>query len=118
MTACFAETYQDATQARLAEGLLVAGGPFELGAHLRRCARHQGGRVANMVDGDVVWSEWEMAGTRRDGAPHIIRGVIIFGIAEGRASWARFYLEPVDTDDESATAGVERVLADRSGRPT
>lgn len=26
---------------------------------------------------------------------HLMRGVIIFGVAVGRACWARFYLEPV-----------------------
>lgn len=47
------------------------------------------------VDGDRVWSEWEHRGTRRDGSPHVLRGVIIFGVVEGRAAWARLYLEPV-----------------------
>src|SRR5205823_3852019 len=47
------------------------------------------------ADGDTVWSEWEMRGTRPDGAPHLLRGVVIFGVLEGRAMWARFYLEPV-----------------------
>ncbi|MEO6877081.1 MAG: nuclear transport factor 2 family protein [Gemmatimonadaceae bacterium] len=27
------------------------------------------------VSGDTVWSEWEMRGTRRDGAAHLMRGV-------------------------------------------
>ena len=30
------------------------------------------------VDGDTVWSEWEMSGTRRDGSSHLMRGVILF----------------------------------------
>lgn len=47
------------------------------------------------VDGDTVWSEWEHRGTRPDGTPHLMRGVIIFGVADGLAVWARFYLEPV-----------------------
>jgi ketosteroid isomerase-like protein len=48
-----------------------------------------------VVDGDVVWTEWEHCGTRRDGSPHIMRGVVIFGVVDGLAAWARFYLEPV-----------------------
>ena len=41
--------------------------------------------VRTAVDGDVVWSEWEMRGTRPDGAPHLMRGVIVFGVdASGR----------------------------------
>jgi hypothetical protein len=60
------------------------------------------------VDGDEVWSEWEMAGTRPDGAPHIMRGVVIFGIAHGEAAWARFYLEPVDSGAGGVDAAVSR----------
>jgi ketosteroid isomerase-like protein len=47
-------------------------------------------------DGSDVWSEWEMGGTRLDGTRHLMRGVIIFGVRDGRATSARFYLEPVD----------------------
>jgi ketosteroid isomerase-like protein len=49
-----------------------------------------------VVDGETVWSEWEMTGTRRDGSAHHMVGVIIFGVSGETASWARFYLEPVD----------------------
>jgi ketosteroid isomerase-like protein len=48
------------------------------------------------VDGDIAWTEWEMRGTRRDGAPHLVRGVSIFGADDGRFTWVRFYLEPVE----------------------
>jgi hypothetical protein len=47
------------------------------------------------VEGDTVWSEWEHRGTRPDGSPHVMRGVVIFGVSDGVARWARFYLEPV-----------------------
>lgn len=47
------------------------------------------------VDGDTVWSEWEHRGTRRDGSRHLMRGVVVFGVVDGLAAWARFYLEPV-----------------------
>lgn len=47
-------------------------------------------------DGPQLWSEWEMSGTRLDGTAHLMRGVIIFGVQDGRAVSARFYLEPVD----------------------
>ncbi len=52
--------------------------------------------VASAVTGDEVWSEWEMRGTRPDGSPHLMRGVIIFGVAEERIARARFYLEPAE----------------------
>jgi SnoaL-like domain len=46
--------------------------------------------------GDTAWSEWEMRGTRLDGSPHLMRGVIIFKVRDGEFSSARFYVEPVD----------------------
>ena len=55
-------------------------------------------------DGTVVWSEWEMSGHRRDGGPHLMRGVILFTVESGLATRARFYLEPVDHG--TADAGV------------
>ncbi len=58
------------------------------------------------VDGDVAWTEWEMRGTRRDGTAHHLRGVILFGVLDGRAVWARFYLEPVDESSVSVGDAV------------
>ena len=52
--------------------------------------------VASSVTDDEVWSEWEMRGTRPDGSLHLMRGVIIFGVADERISRARFYLEPAE----------------------
>ena len=51
-----------------------------------------------------------MSGTRRDGAPHLMRGVILFGVSNGRADWARFYLEVVQHDDESIDSAVTAQL--------
>ncbi|MEA2901512.1 MAG: hypothetical protein QOH36_1399 [Actinomycetota bacterium] len=66
-------------------------------------------------DGDAIWSEWEMRGTRPDGLPHLMRGVIIFGVADGRASWARFYLEPVDPGEDGVDAAIGRIV--EPGKP-
>jgi len=66
--------------------------------------------IRQVVDGDVVWSEWEMRGTRRDGQLHLMRGVIIFGVEDGRATWARFYLEPAEFDDQDADAAVRAIV--------
>jgi hypothetical protein len=63
--------------------------------------------------GGEIWSEWEMRGHRVDGAEHLMRGVIIFGVAADeppRARSARFYLEPVDQRDLDADRGVRQVL--------
>ena len=57
-------------------------------------------------DGGTVWSEWEHRGTRPDGSAHIMRGVVIFGVEGGLASWARFYLEPV----QDGSGGVDEAV--------
>jgi hypothetical protein len=60
------------------------------------------------VDGHTVWTEWEHRGTRPDGSPHLMRGVVIFGVADGLADWARFYLEPVSEDGQGVDAAVRQ----------
>ena len=65
---------------------------------------------AEMIDcvcnGDTVWTEWEMRGTRLDGAHHLMRGVSIFEVADEAFTSVRFYLEPV----EQAGAGIDAAL--------
>ena len=63
------------------------------------------------VDGDTVWTEWEHRGTRPDGTAHIMRGVVIFGVVDGLASWARFYLEPVQDSSGSVDDAVRRQVS-------
>lgn len=67
--------------------------------------------IRRSVDGDTIWTEWEHQGTRRDGTPHLMRGVVIFGVSDGLASWARFYLEPVEEVSGDVNAAVERQVA-------
>ena len=71
---------------------------------------------ADMVDsairGDTVWTEWEMRGTRLDGAPHLMRGVSIFKVAGDEFTSVRFYLEPV----EQAGADIDAALRSALGR--
>jgi ketosteroid isomerase-like protein len=109
---CFAEDYRNETPAHPARGFtgreqvrrnwqqILAFVP-DLTANLLRCA----------VEGDTVWSEWEHSGTRRDGSAHLMRGVIVFGVTGGLVRWARFYLEPVDSDAADADAAVRRQVA-------
>jgi len=68
------------------------------------------------VDGDTAWTEWEHRGTRPDGTSHLMRGVIIFGVVDGLASWARFYLEPVEDGGGGVDDAVRRQVS--SGGPT
>ncbi len=62
------------------------------------------------VDGDRVWSEWEMSGTRRDGAAFEMRGVIIFVVTGAAIISARFYLEPVEQTSGDIDAHTRRVV--------
>jgi ketosteroid isomerase-like protein len=64
--------------------------------------------IASSVDGHVAWTEWEMAGTRRDGISHAMAGVIIFEVRGDQIVAARFYLEPV----EQTSGDVDAAVAD------
>jgi ketosteroid isomerase-like protein len=66
--------------------------------------------LASAIDGSTIWSEWELRGTRRDGQPHLMRGVIVFESTEGRAAAGRFYLEPVDAGEGGVDAAISRLV--------
>ena len=70
--------------------------------------------LRSVADAGTVWSEWEMAGTRRDGAAHLMRGVVIFDVDDGRATAARFYLEPVDDGAADVNAAVRATVGGAS----
>jgi ketosteroid isomerase-like protein len=107
LVACCAPGYRNETPAHPGRGFtgrdqvrrnweqIFAAVP-DLSAEVVRCA----------VDGSVAWTEWEHRGTRPDGSPHHMRGVVIFGVAGGLADWARFYLEPVSNDGQGVQAAV------------
>jgi ketosteroid isomerase-like protein len=65
--------------------------------------------VSTAVDGDAVWSEWAMAGTRADGSTHRMAGVMIFGVRGAEIASARFYLEPLDEDGGGVDDAVRQV---------
>ena len=67
--------------------------------------------LRSALNGDEVWSEWEHRGTRRDGSAHIMRGVVIFGMADGLLIWGRFYLEPVQEGGGNVDAAVRQQVA-------
>ncbi len=46
---------------------------------------------------DVIWTEWAWTGTRTDGTRLNTRGVILFGVRDGRIVSGRLYMEPVQT---------------------
>jgi ketosteroid isomerase-like protein len=109
---CFADDYRNETPAHPSRGFVgreqvranwvqILGAVPDLRAVLVRASS----------DGDVEWVEWDWSGTRPDGAALAMRGVTITGVADGRAVWARFYMEPVDDDG----IRVEQVVRDTVG---
>lgn len=66
------------------------------------------------IEGDTVWTEWDMSGTRDDGGPFRMAGVVIFEVSDDAIASARFYLEPVEQTSGDVNAAVSRVL----GQPT
>jgi ketosteroid isomerase-like protein len=118
LASCFARGYRNETPAHPAQGFtgrgqvrrnweqILAFVPDITARVLRRCC-----------DGDVVWSEWEMSGTRRDGTAHQMAGVVLFGVSDGLFSWARFYLEPVQAGGAGPDTAV-RLHVHASAGPT
>jgi ketosteroid isomerase-like protein len=62
------------------------------------------------VSGASAWTEWEMRGTRRDGARHLMRGISIFGIGDDNFTSVRFYLEPVENGGPAVDAAVRMAV--------
>jgi len=60
--------------------------------------------------GERIWSEWEMRGTRVDGADHLMRGVMIFTVRDDKAASVRFYVEPVDREQVDTDESVRQLL--------
>ena len=114
IAACFASGYQNETPAHPARS-------FTGRDQVRRNWEQILGFVPDVhatvlrssVQDGVVWSEWEQRGTRRDGTPHLMRGVIIFGVESNAIAWARFYLEPV----EDGGGDVDHALRTQVARP-
>jgi ketosteroid isomerase-like protein len=67
--------------------------------------------VSSAVAGDIEWSEWQWHGTHADGTLLEMVGVIVCGVRDGRMSWARLYVEPV----EQAGAGIEAAVKQIAG---
>ncbi|MEU4196681.1 nuclear transport factor 2 family protein [Kribbella sp. NPDC026611] len=67
--------------------------------------------TARAVSGAETWTEWEMMGTRRDGARHAMAGVIVFTIREQQIAAGRFYLEPVEYAGD-ANAAIQQQFGD------
>ena len=111
LTRCFAEEYLNETPAHPSRGFrgrdqvrknwtTIFHGVPDIRAEVVRAAYY----------GNEAWIECEMSGTRRDGAHHLMRGVIMFTVESGLMVSARFYLEPVDTGGLSVDEAVASVI--------
>ena len=110
LTSCFALEYRNETPAHPARG-------FQGRSQVRRnweqifaAVPDITAEVRSIADADTAWSEWEMRGTRRDGSPHLMRGVVIFGVEGSEATWARFYLEPVQEGGGDVDETIRRAV--------
>ena len=104
---CFAPDYRNETPAHPARGFTGRGQVRRNWEQIFTFMPNITPTVLRAVcDGDVVWSEWEMTGTRADGIVQQMAGVIIFGVRDRRFSWARFYLEPVQAGGPDADQAV------------
>jgi ketosteroid isomerase-like protein len=111
LVSCFADDYINETPAhpdRAFQGreqvrrnwTMIFGAVPDIRAELTR----------SVVDGDTVWTEWEMSGNRRDGAVHLMRGVMIFGMGSDVFRSVRFYLEPVEQGAAGHDAHIAREM--------
>ena len=73
----------------------------------RRVARQPGTAADQTTE---VWLEMSMTGTRRDGAPHELVGVMVFGVRDDLIASGRFFLEPVDHAPVDADAAVRAAV--------
>jgi limonene-1,2-epoxide hydrolase len=103
VVACFAPEYRNETPVHPARGFRGSDQVRRNWTQIFAAVPNLEARVlATAVEGSTVWSEWEHRGLRADGSEHLMRGVVIFELADELIAAARFYLEPVD----SAATGV------------
>jgi len=111
LSACFAEDYVNETPVHPTRGFRGRAQVRTNWETIFTAVPDISARVdRSIADGETVWSEWEMRGTRRDGSPHVMRGVVIFGVRAEQAVWARFYLEPVQEGGGDVNEAVRRAV--------
>lgn len=94
--ACFAPDYHDEAPAR--RGEVIQGNEKvreNFAALFQNVPDLRAELLRSALDGDTVWMEWRMHGTRRDGTPMEFAGVNLFGVRDGQFVWGRIYTELV-----------------------
>jgi ketosteroid isomerase-like protein len=109
VVACFAPAYRNETPVHPERGFVGREQVRKNWSQIFAAVPDVSAEVLRLsVEGDTAWSEWEHRGTRPDGSPHLMRGVVIFGVEQGCAAWARFYLEPVQQGKGGVDDAVRR----------
>jgi ketosteroid isomerase-like protein len=113
IVSCFASDYVNETPAHPQRGFQGSGQVRRNWTQILDSVPDLAARVTRTaVEGDTIWTEWEMSGTRVDGGPFEMRGVVIFGVDDDAIGWARFFLEPVEESSGDADAAVLRLVGD------
>ncbi|WP_426566157.1 nuclear transport factor 2 family protein [Angustibacter sp. McL0619] len=116
IVACFATDYVNETPVHPARGFVGSAQVRSNWSQILSGVPDIRARVlAIHAEDDTVWSEWEMSGTRRDGAAHLMRGVNIFIVRDSLIRAARFYLEPVDLEPGLVEEFVRSTVGQGSG---
>jgi ketosteroid isomerase-like protein len=119
LAGCFAAGYRNQTPAHPARGFTGRGQVRRNWEQIFAFVPDITARVLrSCADGEAVWSEWEMTGTRRDNSLHQMAGVIVFGVHDRLFSWARFYLEPVEDGGPDVNEAVRLRVGAGAGPAT
>ena len=66
--------------------------------------------IRHVISNDTLWTEWEWHGTRSDHSELFMRGVMIMGVQDGKITWARLYVEPVEEHGKGIEAAMKEVM--------
>jgi ketosteroid isomerase-like protein len=111
LTRCFADDYVNETPAHPSRGFRGRDQVHSNWTQIFGTVPDLGARVTGTaLQGQTLWTEWEMSGTRADGSPFLMRGVVIFDITSTVISSARFYLEPVEDTSGGPDQAVSRAV--------
>lgn len=106
---CFDTAYIDEAPARRGESVHGQNAVRQNFEKLLRDLPDLTARISRTVsDGDEVWMEWGMRGTRRDGTILEFVGVNIFQVQDGRFRSGRIYTEIV-RDAGGIEAQIDRM---------
>lgn len=116
--ACFAPDYRDEAPARRGESFVGRDQVRKNFAALFHDIPDLRADLLHAVtQGDTVWMEWRMSGTRRDGTPMEFVGVNIFEVQNQQFVWGRIYTELV-RDAGGIGTQIQRMTKGESVQPS